>query len=260
MDHTSIANMSELFAKPKDELLFVRKHLKLTHCDIFFADGVIFVEGQAESLLVPEFITKSFKNLSNRYISILEVNGAHAHKYRDLVEKLGVATLVLTDLDSVNNEGKSCVPQKNSNQNTNNDTLKKWHPKKVALDDLVALPKKEHATKSQGAPLYVAYQKPTHISGKEVLSRTFEDALILANFQDEYFQKKISIQDAKTDFESETKSLSESLYDYVQGLKKGDFAFNCLFHLADNEGNSFNPPEYMSDGLKWLEAQLSPKA
>ena len=258
MDHTSIANMSELFAKPKDELLFVRKHLKLTHCDIFFADGVIFVEGQAESLLVPEFISKSFPNLSNRYISMLEVNGAHTHKYRDLVEKLGVATLVLTDLDSVDNEGKSCFPQKISDQKTNNDTLKKWHPKKEALDDLVALPQKEHATESQGAPLYIAYQKPTQISGKDILSRTFEDALILANFEDNFFQKKTSIKDAKTNFESGTKPLSESLYNYVQGLKKGDFAFNCLFHLADNEVNSFNPPKYMSDGLAWLEAQLSP--
>jgi len=260
MDHTSIENMSEIFAKPKDELLFVRKHLKLTHCDIFFADGVIFVEGQAERLLVPEFISNSFPGLSNRYISMLEVNGAHTHKYRDLVEKLGVATLVLTDLDSVNNEGKSCFPQKNSDQNTNNDTLKKWHPKKVALDDLVALPKKEHATKSQSAPLYVAYQKPTKISGKEILSRTFEDSLILANFEDEYFQKKKTLQAAKAAFENESKSLSESLYDYVQGLKKGEFAFDCLFHLADGKGSSFNPPEYMSEGLKWLEAQLLPKA
>src|SRR5690606_34954086 len=30
MDHTTIANMSELFANAKDELLFVSKHLKLT--------------------------------------------------------------------------------------------------------------------------------------------------------------------------------------------------------------------------------------
>jgi len=260
MDHTSIANMSELFAKPKDELLFVRKHLKLTHCDIFFADGIIFVEGQAESLLVPEFISKSFPKLSNRYISMLEVNGAHTHKYRDLVEKLGVSTLVLTDLDSVDNKGKSCFPQNDSDQKTNNDTLKKWHPKKEALDDLVALPQKEHATESQGAPLYVAYQKPTQIKGKEILSRTFEDALILANFEDDYFQKIKKLKDAKTDFENSTKSLSESLYDYVQDLKKGDFAFNCLFHLADNEVNSFNAPRYMSDGLTWLEIQLSPKA
>lgn len=260
MDHTSIANMSELFAKPKDELLFVRKHLKLTHCDIFFADGVIFVEGQAECLLVPEFISKSFPKLSNRYISMLEVNGAHTHKYKDLIEKLGIATLVLTDLDSVDNKGKSCFPQKKADQKTNNDTLRKWHPKKIALDDLVALPQNEHSTESQGAPLYIAYQKPTQVSGKEVLSRTFEDALILANFEDDYFQKNAKIKAAKTDSESGTKSLSESLYDYVQGLKKGDFAFNCLFHLADNEANSFTPPRYMSDGLTWLEAQLSPKA
>lgn len=259
MDHTSIANMSELFANAKDELLFVKKHLKLTHCDIFFADGVIFVEGQAERLLVPEFIAKSFPDLSNRYISMLEVNGAHTHKYRKLIEKLGVATLILTDIDSVDSDGRSCFPQKNANQKTNNDTLKQWYPTKEALDGLVSLPKVEHATISNGAPLYVAYQKPTQISGNEVLSRTFEDALILANFEDTYFQGKSKIEQAKLDFDNNTKSLSESLYDYVQGLKKGDFAFDCLFHLAEREDNSFNPPEYMSNGLKWLEEQLLPK-
>lgn len=260
MDHSSVANMSELFTNAKEELLFVKKHLKLTHCDIFFADGVIFVEGQAERLLVPEFISKSFPDLSNRYISMLEVSGAHTHKYRELVEKLGVATLVLTDLDSVNEEGKSCFPQKGSGQKTNNDTLKKWHPKKEALDDLVALPKKEHSTTSRGAPLYVAYQKTMQISGKEVLSRTFEDALILSNFDDEYFQNKPRLKAAETSHKDGSKLLSDSLYDYVKDLKKGDFAFDCLFHLADNEVNSFNPPEYMSDGLTWLKDQLAPKA
>jgi predicted ATP-dependent endonuclease of OLD family len=258
MDHTSIANMSELFAKPKEELQFVRKHLKLTHCDIFFADGVIFIEGQAERLLVPEFIAKNFPELSKRYISMLEVNGAHTHKYRDLIEKLGVVTLVLTDLDSVDNAGESCFPQKNSSQMTNNDTLKKWHPKKVTVDDLVVLPKEKHATISQTAPLYVAYQKPMQITDKEVLSRTFEDALILANFENEYFQNKPKLQAAKTAHEDDSRLLSDSLYEYVKGLKKGDFAFDCLFHLADKETNRFNPPEYISDGLTWLEKQLLP--
>jgi len=259
MDHTTIANMSELFANAKDELLFVSKHLKLTHCDIFFADGVIFVEGQAERLLVPEFISNSFPDLSNRYISMLEVSGAHTHKYKALVEKLGVTTLVLTDLDSVDNNGKSCFPQRNSDQKSNNDTLKTWYPQKETLDELVDLPKTEHMTTSEGAPLYVAFQKPTQISEKEVLSRTFEDALILANFDKEYFLKKPKLETAKSAHEDGSKSLSESLYEYVQGLKKGDFAFDCLFHLADKESNSFNPPEYMSDGLQWLAAQLSPK-
>lgn len=259
MDHTSIANMSDLFSKVKDEILFVKKHLKLSHCDIFFADGVIFVEGQAERLLVPEFISRSFPGLSNRYISMLEVSGAHTHMYRELIEKLGVATLVLTDIDSVDSKGLSCVPQKGLNQKTNNDTLRLWHPKKELLDDLVSLPKEQHATESNGAPLYIAYQKPTQLSGEEVLSRTFEDALILANFDCDFFQEKPKIKEAKTAFESNPKSLSESLYSYVQGLKKGDFAFNCIFHLADSDANSFNTPGYISDGLSWLESQLSPK-
>jgi predicted ATP-dependent endonuclease of OLD family len=259
MDHTYIANMSELFTNAKDELLFVRKHLKLTHCDIFFADGVIFVEGQAERLLIPEFIAKNFHGLSNKYISMLEVNGAHTHKYRELVERLGIATLVLTDLDSVDSTGKSCFPQKNSNQKTSNDTLKKWHPKKETLDDLVGLPKEERATTSQGAPIYVTYQKPTKISGKDVLARTFEDALILANFDNDYFQKKPKLKSAKVAHEDGSKPLSESLYEYVKSLEKGGFAFDCLFYLAEDDANSFNPPEYVSDGLAWLESQLLPK-
>lgn len=191
---------------------------------------------------------------------MLEVNGAHTHKYKDLIEMLGVTTLVLTDLDSVDEQGKSCFPQRNLNRKTNNDTLKKWHPKEEAIDDLVDLSKDKHATTSQGTPLYIAYQKPTNISDKEVLSRTFEDALILENFENEYFQKKSRLKDAKAAHENDSKTLSESLFNYVKDLKKGDFAFDCLFHLADNEANSFNPPEYISDGLAWLEKQLSLKA
>lgn len=128
-----------------------------------------------------------------------------------------------------------------------------------SLDDLVDLPEQEHATTGCGAQIYIAYQKPSLISGEKILSRTFEDALILANFEDDYFQKKKDLKAAKAAFEDGSKPLSESLYNYVQGLKKGDFAFDCLFHLADEKVDSFNPPEYMSNGLKWLETQLSPK-
>ncbi len=264
---TLIVNMSELFLKPEDELLFVRKHLKLTHCDIFFADGVIFVEGQAERLLIPEFISKSFSALSNRYISILEVSGAHTHKYRQLVEKLGVITLVLTDLDSVDSEKKSCPPERGKQQKTNNYTLKNWHPKKKFVDDLMNLPQQDHAETTGGVFLYITYQKPTQISGGDVLSRTFEDALILANFESDYFQSIPKIKAAKTNFEATetnfedaSKRLSTSLFEYVRGLNKGDFAFNCLFHLAKEETNSFEIPQYIQDGLAWLKEQLVPKA
>lgn len=259
MDHTSIVNISKLFKNPKAELLFVKKHLKLTHCDIFFADGVVFVEGQAERLLVPEFISNNHPDLLRRYISILEVSGAHTHKYKELIETLGVATLVLTDIDSVDSKGVSCFPQKNAGQETSNDTLKNWHPKISALDDLVSLSQDAHATSSVGTPLYIAYQKPTEISNVEVLSRTFEDALILANLENKYFAGKPGIEKAIAEFEAEGKSLPESLYIYVNSLSKGDFAFDCLMHIAAENSTGLVSPKYISEGLKWLEAQLLPK-
>jgi predicted ATP-dependent endonuclease of OLD family len=41
----------------------VKRYLKATHCDLFFADGVVFVEeGQAERILVPHFIRHHFLN------------------------------------------------------------------------------------------------------------------------------------------------------------------------------------------------------
>lgn len=260
-DITSIANMSKLFTSPSKELLFVSKHLKLTHCDIFFADGVVFVEGQAERLLVPEFINKSFPKLASRYISLLEISGAHTHKYKDLIEKIGVATLVITDLDSVGEDKNSCYPQRGQNQKTSNSTLKSWHPKKETLDELMDLPLKAHFTVSNSAPLYIAYQKPVEITGNEVLARTFEDALILANFENNFFKEYLHLKEIITDYKDRAldKSLSEALYDFVKTLTKGGFAFNCLMHLAENDTNWFEPPAYIKDGLEWLTNQLEPK-
>ncbi|MEJ6394184.1 AAA family ATPase [Gymnodinialimonas sp. 2305UL16-5] len=258
MDHTVVENMSDLFAKPTDETKFVRKHLKLSHCDIFFADGVIFVEGQAERLLVPEFINKHHPSLAKRYVSLLEVSGAHTHKYETLIEKLGVVTLVITDLDTVDADGKKCPPKQGEGQSTNNDTLKSWHPKKTSIDDLISLEAKDCAKDDGNAPIHIAYQKLVTIGDKHVLARTFEDALILANWRSDFFEAIPKVKQAREDFEGGTEDLAGSLFEFVQGLTKGDFAFKCLFHLAEDDANFFVPPQYISDGLDWLDKNLTP--
>jgi predicted ATP-dependent endonuclease of OLD family len=257
MDHTVVENMSDLFVRPTDETKFVRKHLKLAHCDIFFADGVIFVEGQAERLLVPEFINKFYPNLTKRYISLLEVSGAHTHKYRSLIEKLGMVTLVITDLDTIDKDGQKCFPKKGDGQVTNNDTLKSWHPQKTAIDDLISIEAEACAKDDNRAPIHIAYQKPTRISNEDVLARTFEDALVLANWKSEFFEAIPKVKKAREDFEDRNQQLEDSLFRFVQGLKKGDFAFKCLYHLAEDDANSFEPPKYIRDGLEWFDNNLT---
>ena len=148
---TTVANLSEIFGTEDDTTRFVKRFLRSTHCDVFFADGLVLVEGQAERILVPHFIRHHFPELSRRYITILEIGGSHAHKFRPLIDAIGVHTLIVSDLDAVslkkvtNKLGqeqsvwKSSRPAVGAAQKTQNPVLKSWHPKREFVDELSAL-------------------------------------------------------------------------------------------------------------------------
>ncbi|MGA1860974.1 ATP-dependent endonuclease [Azospirillum sp. 11R-A] len=80
---------------------FLERYLKLTHCDLFFADAAILVEGNVERLLLPQMIAKVAPRLQSACLSILEIGGAFGHRFRSLIEFLGITTLIVTDIDSV---------------------------------------------------------------------------------------------------------------------------------------------------------------
>ena len=89
---------------------FVARYLTALHSDLFFADAAIFVEGSAEGMLIPHFIRRRYPKLYQRYLTVLEIGGSHAHRFRELVTQLGLATLVVTDLDAVDAEHNSVQP------------------------------------------------------------------------------------------------------------------------------------------------------
>jgi predicted ATP-dependent endonuclease of OLD family len=80
---------------------FLERYLKLAHCDLFFADGVVLVEGNVERLLLPQMIEKVAPRLQATYLTILEIGGAFGHRFKALIEFLGLTALIITDLDSV---------------------------------------------------------------------------------------------------------------------------------------------------------------
>lgn len=101
--HTDVRNLSGFKAgeEEKEALAFLQRYLKLTHCDLFFSDAAILVEGNVERLLVPAMIESCAERLRSSALTILEVGGAFAHRFRELIEFIGITTLVITDLDSV---------------------------------------------------------------------------------------------------------------------------------------------------------------
>lgn len=259
---TAVSNLSFIFGTGDETQKFVKRYLKATHCDLFFADGIIFVEGQAERILVPHFIRKFFPALSKCYVTILDLGGSHAHSFKPLVEELGLATLVIADLDAVVDNGKKprswvkASPSRNSQQKTANPVLKDWHPCRESIDELVDLKDEEHKSEtSDGFRLYVAYQKPVPAENRteEVIPRTFEDALILQNItQLTGLSKKTVAQKIQNIIDKNLSgaALNEALFDLVQSLEKAEFALDCL--VLDLQA-----PPYIQKGLSWFETAVA---
>jgi predicted ATP-dependent endonuclease of OLD family len=261
---SKVVNLSNTFGKNDDTTKFAIRYLKTTHCDLFFADAAILVEGPAERMLVPHFI-KHDSQLFNSYVSILEIGGSHAHRLQPLIESLGIITLVITDIDSVDpskNRSKT-QPELNKNYETSNDTLTKWWPKEKSLDKLLALD--SPAKNDTNYPVKVAFQTAITIqegnSNVAVYPYTFEDSLVMQN--KEKFEKLTGgsgllkgMVDASKKID--VKDSAKAMYEVITktGAKKAEFALELLF-FEDPE--TLATPTYIKEGLDWLENQLKPK-
>lgn len=91
---------------PEQTLAFLKRYLRLTHCDLFFADAAILVEGAVEKLLLPAMIEKVAPRLNQVFLTTMEVGGAYAHRFEGLLAFLHIPYLVITDLDSVEAAGR----------------------------------------------------------------------------------------------------------------------------------------------------------
>ncbi|MGR0188407.1 ATP-dependent nuclease [Azospirillum aestuarii] len=98
---TEVLNLSAFYAQETEHRDFLQRYLKLTHCDLFFADAAVLVEGNVERLLLPIMISKAATSLRSSCICILEVGGAFGHIFKSLIEFLRIVTLIITDVDSV---------------------------------------------------------------------------------------------------------------------------------------------------------------
>ncbi len=267
---SKVVNMKGTFEEMGEQTRrFVSRYFRTTHCDLFFANGIIMVEGSAEKMLIPHFIrNKQDSKLSEHYISIFEVNGSHAHRFRLLVEKLGVPTLIVTDIDAYgysnsppkNDEAaKKQIPELGKNYTTNNDTLKKWWPQQTSLDDLLELESQDKLSE-QNDFIRVAYQFGIDIkvgnTTQKVYPYTFEDALAYSNI--ELFKNINSSTGmlAKLVKALKEKDLNELINKANKALEKGDKAKMALDILFDIDPDELSTPIYIEEGLDWLADKL----
>ena len=256
-----VINLSGAFGNHDETSRFATRYLRTTHCDLFFADAAILVEGSAERMLMPHFVRTKFPTLNQSYISLLEIGGAHAHRLKPLLDTLGLLSLVVTDVDSIQETGAAKVrPERGKGYRTGNTTLKEWVPKKESLDELLDLSDDEKQT--EDGLVRVAYQCPITLEYKEgegqgeAIPYTFEDSLAFTNlklFMDcaepVGLLKKLQAALGKD-------TLADAASDMFASLEKGSKAEMALELLYLNEPDQVEPPAYISNGLKWLEGAL----
>lgn len=282
-----ILNLSAFYTHTENPTRdFLERYLKLTHCDLFFADAAVLVEGNVERLLLPQMIEKVAPRLKSTYLSILEIGGTFGHRFRSLIEFLGITALIVTDIDSVigspepavevagaepadeaddqdANAGSACmvdVPDAVSS----NQTLIQWLPAKTIIADLLAATpddRTQQRTERSRALIRVSYQSRVDVTWQGVTAalagRTLEEAFALENLiwcQDqERADLKLRIRGNAA---LTLHQLAERLHKKIKGasFNKTDFALALL--AQDPE--SWTVPTYIAQALQWLQDEIAP--
>lgn len=246
---------------------FLRQYLTISRSEIFFADKAILIEGDTERILLPTLMKKFDKDEERRFqksgevdnflpllsqnISIVEV-GAYSQIFEKFISFLGIKSLIITDLDTTNNEGRAC--RVTDGVGYSNSALSHFFSD-TPLDSLMGfnIGNKIRANvegtwvnDSEGK-LCLVYQ----IEENGYCARSFEDAFINSNFE---FVKdqRATFQGLKKkdDFIDDTKDQYYLANNCIK--KKTHFALDILYHTNEDFTN-WSIPEYINQGLQWLK-------
>lgn len=261
--HTELSEkFTDIHGDTEGPLLFkfLSQYLCIQSSELFFANKAIFIEGTTERMLLPLFVRKHDRNisdetpLSSQNISVLEV-GANAKAFAPFLNFLGIKSLIITDVDTTCKDSKKRWVAVNVKKgtNTSNASLKFFFEapdlkEKLKFSAWITKLKSNNLdVRSEFTNVRVAYQAEEN----GYHARSFEDAFISLNLS-EIAAKADSIEGLK----NKSKLASSDAVDFYELTrkvidKKSDFASSILFEALAND-HSWRVPAYISEGLEWL--------
>lgn len=246
--------------------------------EIIFADIAILFEGDTERFYLKKIISlPCFKDLQQKYIAYIQVGGAYAYNFKDLLEFLKIKSLIITDIDydkDARNEKEIL------DATTTNTTIEKFYNEfneenkskiknsKVKIKDLyrwinkanhIVLQTSKKAlddSEKENDLIYLAFQ-----TDEDKYARTLEAAMISKKFcisgyeskKREYWIEKRESYGLKYSIPNNKEKEKNSEFSLVDILNsttnaKTDFMYSVILNGYAKE----MLPDYINKGLKWL--------
>lgn len=245
----------------KRNFQFLKQYLTLNKSELFFAEKVIFIEGNTERILLPSMMKKidnenqraaNYNPLLSQNISIVEV-GAYSHVFDNFLTFLGIKTLIITDLDSVksNANGNKCKVSEGTH--TSNASIKyflkdvDFNTLKTLLHKSKILSKNDNNWKeNEDGLICIVYQTEQN----DYHARSFEDAFISLNLE---FIKSKKNEFNSLKFKDKLDAMQPDYYKIANTciVKKTLFAADILYYSSENF-MEWQVPGYIKEGLLWL--------
>lgn len=260
---------------------FLKQYLTINRAELFFADKVIFIEGDTERLLLPAIMKKLDNEhkdddlipLLSQNISMIEVV-AYSQIFEKFIEFLNIKSLIITDIDSsfekikTDENDKPIKNQDNTNKMTSspcrvkdanitkNSSLNFFYSQTefslLKIQDFsckIFSKSADQWINNKDGKLCVIYQ----IEEKGYHARSFEDTFIHINREficsnkDNFYGLK-----NKSNFDDKTIDAFDLAKECIGNNNKTSFALDILFHSNENYAN-WDIPEYIKQGLLWLK-------
>ena len=262
----------------EDEKLkrYVERFLDVTKSDMFFAKKLIFVEGIAEQILIPEFVKLMGEDLSDYHISVINLNGRYFKPFIELFNPnngIGKDVLCITDRDckkdiTQNGKGKACYSYEVDEEDgenyslCSNETVNEYTDKYAN----VSIKTQEYGNTFEYELMYSNCKCPNLIMDpmhnkdeiKDMIESFKEDSddyskifgLVKNKNLKTLFEENI-LENAKLDDTAKSKHMISTRY-IESIISKGEYSQNLADIILDFDETEFCIPNYIKEGLEWI--------
>lgn len=252
-----------------DDYEYLQRYLDATKANLFFAKGVIIVEGPGEELLLPSIAKIIGKNLTDYGISIVNVRSTGLRRYARIFQRkegdvVRIPVACITDRDVMPDCALGvCTDPKYTLENMASwPTNRKWKIESEISDKAAFLERIKERADGQNVQTFVASQWTLEYElAASGLGEYMLDVIALLMYDDEESCKEKS-REFKTKYESfktiEEKATYVYSFFYHKEISKAEFAQYFAVELEKKDKGLIIPliPQYLKGAIEYAASNI----